>query len=289
MVNSYLATDDIAPQIIFYNGPASSGYTSARYSFYPVTVTPTFKIDGLHTVTGWNQSSCQSYINSRLSTPCYITINAIFSGNASGGTAYYAVTAEQDPGVSGQIKLWSAILEDHDIATSQYGVYNGQELMWEPRAWPLGTQGTVISFTGPYPQTINVQGTYTLNPVTMTFDNLNAVTYLQASSGSKEVLNAQFIDLPDTGTGVGGSPGLGLEDLVLTVGPNPSYGILSISSAIPTGARGTVSVFDLHGRVIEEFDAGGTSMIEPEEPGIYFVRLQTSSGDVLTERFTVIR
>ena len=79
MVNSYLATDDIAPQIIFYNGPAANAYTSARYSLYPVTATPTFKIDGLYTQIGWNQSNCQNYINSRLATPSYLSIAVTFS------------------------------------------------------------------------------------------------------------------------------------------------------------------------------------------------------------------
>jgi hypothetical protein len=289
MVNSYLATGDIAPQIIFYNGPGSSAYSSARYSFYPVSATPTFKIDGLYQVVGWNQSSCQNLINTRVATPAYVTINAIFSGDASGGTAYYAVTAEQDLGATGQIKLWGAILEDHDIATSAYGVYNGQELMWEPRAFPLGSQGQVVNFTGPYPQTVNLQGTYTLDPVTMTFSNLNAVTFLQASTGTKQVYNAQFIDLPDTGTSVGESAGIGLSDLVLTLGPNPTTGYISIASSLPAGTSGTIRVFDLQGRIVDEFIAGGATSVCPADPGVYFVRLETTSGEVLTERFTVVR
>jgi len=102
-------------------------------------------------------------------------------------------------------------------------------------------------------------------------------------------MNASFVDLPDTGTGVGDSPDLGLSDLVLTVGPNPTTGYLSIASTLPVGTSGTIRVFDLQGRIIDEFVAGGVTGVSPDDPGVYFVRLETANGEVLTERFTVVR
>jgi hypothetical protein len=286
MVNTYLSSGDIAPMILFYNGPASNPFTAARHSFYGWGYTPTFQTDGLLQRIGWNQSIVQGHINSRLAVPSYLDIDVTFVGDEYGGTATYTLTAEQDLGVS-SLRLYSAIVESGDIATSAYGVYAGQTLAWEPRAWPCGTTGYAISFTGPYPQTLIINRTYTLDPAQHTFENLDVVTFVQTSAGNKEVMNGSFLHLD--GTGVGDSPDLGLSDLVLTIGPNPTSGYLSISSVLPAGISGTIRVFDLQGRIVDEFAAGGTSGINPDETGVYFVRLETSTGEVITDRFTVIR
>jgi len=289
MINSYLSAGDIAPQILFFNGPAANAYSAARISNYGISATPTFKIDGLLTQLGWSQAGCQNYINSRLAVSSVISINADFYGNASGGTANYAITAESDPGVTG-LKVWSAILEDHDIATSAYGVYNAQELMWEPRAFPLGATGTSISFTGPYPQTVYLTQPYTLNPTEHNFDNLNAVTYVQASAGTKEVLNASFIDLPTTATGVYEDEAAQISSSsVLGAWPNPSTGAFAVSSFVPQGITGTVEIFDVTGRSVEQFNAGSIQNMNISEAGIYFIRLTTSSGEVVRRQIAVIR
>lgn len=288
LVNSYLATDDIAPQILFYNGPASNSYNSARHSFYGWGYTPTFQVDGVHQEVGWSASVVHGFIDDRLGVPSYVQIEPSFEGNASGGTAYYNITAEEDLGVSGEIKVWSAIVESHDIASSDYGVYEGQELMWEPRAWPLGSTGTPISFTGPYPQTVEVEGSYTLDPAEHTFDNLEVVTYVQVSSGDKEVLNADFMDLPDTSTGTYGTETAVESSASLFVGPNPSSGVLSVSSVLPPGTTGEVELYDISGRLVKAVTAGTDLQVRLDDAGVYFARLITSSGEVIIERLTVI-
>ncbi len=107
------------------------------------------KIDGL--AASATPSTYAAAINNRLSVPSYIDIEVNCVGNASGGTAYISVTAEQEP-PAGTIKVWSNILEDHEIATGAWGGYNGQEMMWIPVAWPLTTNGSVLNFTGPIPR-----------------------------------------------------------------------------------------------------------------------------------------
>ena len=274
----------------WYNGPGATGWGTTRMSLYGWTATPTFQINGSYQQLGWSQSSVQNYINTALALPCYLTIGSSYSGNAFGGTVTYTLTAEQDLGTTGQLKFWSAIEEDHDIATSGYGVYSGQELMWEPRAFPCGLTGQVVSFTGPYPQTITLTGSYTLDPTTMTFDNLNCVALLQMTTGDRRVLNASFMDLPDSNTGIGdaGTAPVG-SPASLIVGPNPTSGAINIYTLLPTGTTGTVSVFDLDGRIVESFAAGGALNTTIETPGVYFVRLQTSSGEVQTRSCTVLR
>ncbi len=286
MVNTYIAAGDISPMILFYNGPASNPFNAARHSFYGWGYTPTFQIDGVFQRIGWNQSIVQNYINTRVATPSYLDITVTLEGDETGGTATYTLTAQQDLGAS-SLKLYSAIVESGDVAGSGYGYYQGQTMAWEPRAWPCGSNGYPISFTGPYPQELVVVRTYTLDPVQHTYENLDAVTFVQTSSGNKEVMNTSFDHLDQTG--VGDSPDLNLSDLTLTIGPNPTSGYLSISSIIPAGTAGTIRVFDLQGRIIDEFAAGGLSSTSPVETGLYFVRLETSTGEVIIERFTVIR
>jgi len=290
MANGYLSTNDLAPQILFYNGPGATGYTTARDALYGWSATPTFQIDGVSQQLGWSQTNVQNYINARLAVPSYVSITSNVVGNASGGTVYYAITVEQDPGVTGPFKIWSAVLESHETAGSAYGVYAGQELMWEPRAFPMGTSGTLINITGPYPQTINMAGTYTLDPVAHTFDCLDLITYVQATTGTHEVLNAAFTDMPDTATGIEGPGGAPIDaPSTITAWPNPCEGHLSIGTVLPAGVTGTVTVFDLAGRAVTSFDANGASSIELGESGVYLARLETTAGEAVTTRFTVIR
>jgi hypothetical protein len=284
-VNGYLASGDIAPQVLFYNGPAATPYTTARDAFYGWSATPTFQINGAQQVLGWNQSSVQSAINNQLAQPCYLTIQPFFEGDASGGSVTYQITAEQDLADT-QISFWAAIVESHDMASSAYGVYSGQELMWEPRAFPVGTSGQTVTFTGPYPQTITVTGTYTLDPSTMSFDNLESIAYVQSNMGDRRVHNASFIDLPDSGTGIGGGEP---STTTLVIGPNPVVGTLDILSVLPEGETGTISIFDICGRTVGEYAAGGLSTAVLESPGVYFVRMCTASGQVITRSCTAIR
>jgi len=216
-----------------------------------------------------------------------IEVNCV--GNESGGTAYISVTAEQD--LDTGVKLWSAILEDHEIATSAWGGYNGQEMMWIPVVAPTPTAGTVLNFTGPYPQTIDVQGTYTLTPASHPFANLNFAVIVQGyqSNVQKEVFNAYFNTLSYASGVSGDEAAMVSENALLGAWPNPSNGMFSVSSVIPQGATGTVEVFDITGRSVETFSAGSVQSVSIEEAGIYFIRLTTSSGEVLNRQVAVVR
>ena len=252
-----------------------------------MTATPTVKIDGL--AASYNPSAYASAINARLAVPAYIDFDINFVGDASGGMAYYSITAEQEPAQAYSIKVWSAILEDHEMANSSWGGYNGQEMMWIPVAYPLGSQGQVLNFTGPYPQTISVAGSYTLNPSLHPFQNLNVATFVQYASGTREVLNANFMDLPDSATGIYGDETSSASVAVLNVAPNPSTGYFSINCLLPAEETGTVQVFDITGRVVESFPADEAASAFIEESGVYFVHLTTSTGEIIKRRLSIIR
>ncbi|MCK5841506.1 MAG: T9SS type A sorting domain-containing protein [Candidatus Sabulitectum sp.] len=270
---------------MFHNGPAGNSYNWGRQSFYGITGTPTVKIDGL--AASSSSSSYNAAINTRLAVPCHMDIDVNMVGDENGGTAFVSVTAEQAP-AAGTIKVWTVILEDHEVATSAWGGYNGHEMMWIPVAYPLN--GTVLNFTGSYPQTIQVSGNYTLNSSQHPYDDLNVATYVQFSTGTKEVLNASFIDLHDTSTGI-----YDVEELVevtssvLNAWPNPSTGTFAVSSFVPSGTTGTVEIFDIAGRSIYQFTAGSIENIRIEETGVYFIRLTANTGEVVNTQVAVIR
>jgi len=208
-------------------------------------------------------------------------------GGYTGGTAYISVTAEEDPDTS-PIKAWCVITEDHEVATSAWGGYNGQEMMWIPVSFPLGNNGMVVEFTGPYPQTIELEGNYTLNPNLHPYDNLNVVTFVQSTAASKEVLNANLIHLAES-TGLSGEESGYSTVSTITAGPNPTTGAVTIDCALPAEVTGTVQIFDITGRVVESFPAQGTIETQIQESGVYFVHLNTTSGELVRQQITVIR
>ena len=97
------------------------------------------------------------------------------------------------------------------------------------------------------------------------------------------------MDLPDTATGVYGHETGYSPVSVLTAGPNPTTGAVTIDSALPADVTGTVQIFDITGRVVESFQAGGTIHADLRESGVYFVHLTTSEGEMVRQQLTVIR
>ena len=274
--------------IIFANGPAGNAFNSGRDALYNWGYTPTFQTDGIYQRIGWSQSIVQSHINNRLAVPSYLGISVAIVGNASGGTATYTLTAEQDLGAS-PLKLYSAIVESGDIASGAYGYYAGQVMAWEPRAWPAGASGTSVSFTGPYPQTLIIEKSYTLDPSQHSFDNLDVVSFVQLTTGNHEVMNAHFMDLPDTPTGIHEGSTESVNPVSIGISNNPSNGFFNISAILPSGVTGTIAIYDLSGRIVKEFEADGITPVVLEETGVYLIHLLTSAGETVTERCTVIR
>jgi len=269
---------------MFFNGPASNSFNSGRFSFYGVSYTPNNKFDGQNY--SYNPSTYATSIADRLAEPSHLEIFPEIMGDASGGTGNFAFVAEQDLEPSGSLEAYAVIIEDHEIASSSWGGYSGMEMMWIPVAFPLGTSGTTISFNGSYPDTAYVEGSYTLDPKVHIFDNLRLVTWVQETSGSKEVMNAHYMDLPDTWNGIYETNS---EDIQLTLASNPSVGIIGIQTVLPDGVSGTVSVYDMQGRLVHTLPAGVQTVTDVEEPGVYFVRLSTSAGEAITRQCTVLK
>jgi hypothetical protein len=289
-INGYLTQGQIAPTIMFLNGPAVNGFNSHLWNAYWNTgYVPTFVADGVFVSAGWSPGVWTNHMTNRLAVPSYLSISADMDGNASGGTVTYTLTAEQDLGAS-SLKLYSAIVQSNEIASPAYELYSGKTLAWIPKVMPCGNTGTVVEFTGPYPQTIQVVKTYTLNPSQQIFDDLDLVSYVLDTS-TEESMNAAFMDVPDTNTSGAASESEAVVcSSVLTAWPNPATtGVFSISSYVPEGASGTVDIFDVAGRSVDHFSAGSVQNLSLEETGIYFIRLTVSTGEVVRRQVAVIR
>ncbi len=274
----------MAPLYIFYNGPYTNAFNSGRFSFYGVSGTPTVKMDG--TPSSYTPSTYPTAIANRLAVPCHVAIETEFTGDSTGGTATFLITAEEDLGTTGTIKVWSVVIQDSVTATGTgWGGYTGKELMWLPVAWPLGTGGQVVSFTGPYPRTVELSGDYTLDPARHLYDDLRVVTWVQLATGSKQVLNANYRLLSDPEGIEGSAPG----SLALHAGPNPCDGQFTVTATLPEGLTGTVSVFDITGRMVESFPAGNGTGVSVLNTGLYFVRMVTSDGQTAGARIAVVR
>ncbi|OPX32124.1 MAG: hypothetical protein B1H09_01225 [Gemmatimonadaceae bacterium 4484_173] len=283
-VDGYVANDEMAPFTWFLDGPASTGFSSHLWGYWTTGYVPTFVADGVFVSAGWNQTVWTNHVDNRLAVPAYLTIDADMVGDATGGTVTYTITAEQDLGST--LKLYSAIVQSGQVAGSAYGTFNGLTLHHIPVVMPCGNTGTAIEFTGPYPQTIQVVKPYTLDPSQHIFDELELASFVLDTS-LKESMNAAFMDVPDTNTGI--SSGDEVYSGVLTTWPNPTTGNFSISSSVPQGTTGTVEIFDIAGRSIDQFNAGTVQNMTIEKTGIYFIRLTTSTGEVVRRQVAVIR
>ncbi len=282
MMNSYVIAGDMAPVILFYNGPGASGFGNLLIGYYGTGYTPSFFCDGVWERIGWSQSACQSAIDSRLTDPCYLDIDVTIGGDDSSGVVYYNIIAERDLQPGTFVRLLSAFVESGIVANSSWGGYNGQTVNWIPRIAPLGNSGITLDFQGPYPETLSVQGQYTINPA-WNFDNMGIVTFV-IDYQDKEVYNAFYAE--DLGSI------MGIEsteaELGLIVGPNPTSGAFSAVCSMPDGMTGTLDVFDLSGRKVLSSESSDASFII-EQSGLYFVRLTTSDGAVVTRSVAVTR
>ncbi|MCK5132973.1 MAG: T9SS type A sorting domain-containing protein [Candidatus Sabulitectum sp.] len=125
--------------------------------------------------------------------------------------------------------------------------------------------------------------TYTLTA------ELDLVSFV-LNTGTEEAMNAAFMDVPDTNTtGVASECEVAVFSGVLSAWPNPTTGAFAVSSFVPQGVTGTVEVFDITGRSVEQFNAGSVHNMSIERPGVYFIRLTTSSGEIVRRQIAVIR
>ncbi len=292
IVNSHLAVDEISVIRYHVNWPgatdpiylANPSDLNIRKGFYMVSSIPNFKVDG-ESVSP-DSAVMQNLINSRLAVPSYLEIFVARNGGAETGTVSIGLIAEQDLMASDSLLL-NCILVENDVPGS--GMWGSTVFKQAFRDDLFGWPETVFEFSGPYPDTMYFEADYDITG--WVNDNLYLATFVQVHSTSdKEVMNASFSKFIDLPTGIeGGTPASGAP--LLTVGPNPSGGLFSISAEFGGSSPATVSVFDITGRrvVSEDVMPGGSTSFDIGASGLYFVRMTTLEGLSVTESLAVIR
>ncbi len=257
---------------------------TVRKAQYGVSSVPYYKIDGILNASA---SNFQALYNQRLAVPAIIAIDVARNGDAVSGTLSFRIIAEEDPQWTVPMMLWPIIVEDNIPGV---GYWSGSTFEQAFRDNVLGYYGEELVFEGPYPDTIFVDADYTIAS-TWDVNELHLATFVQCAYQAQqhEVENCNWAKFLDIETGIGDAGWENSNNLVLSVGPNPSTGSFSVTAAVPGNMNGTVEVFNIAGRLVFSAPAGEMQNITVDESGIYLVRLSTSDGMSVTESVAVIR
>lgn len=257
---------------------------TVRKAQYGVQSVPYLIFDGIQVSAA---PSLENHFNNRLNTPASIDILVARNGDEAAGAVSIRIIAEQEPQwqEATVMRVWPILVEDNVPGT---GYWAGSVFEQAFRDNLLGPYGEVVEFTGPYPDTIFVDAEYVVAP-SWDANNLFLATFLQCSyqQGDHEVPNAdwqKFMDIPQ-----GVEDGFTPFGPVLTVTPNPGSGVFTALSLLPEGSTGTLQVFDIAGRTLLTFPAGGQTGFSLDGSGVYFVRLVADTGESVTRTIAVVR
>jgi len=257
---------------------------NVRKAQYAVNSVPCYLIDGIIEA---SPATFQSSYDQRLAVPAIIAIDVARNGDAVSGSLSFRIIAEEDPQWTASMMLWPIIVEDNIPGV---GYWSSSAFEQAFRDNVCGYYGEELVFDGPYPDTIFVDADYTI-PSTWDVNELHLATFVQCDyhSDSLEVENCNWSKFLDIETGIGDAGWNNSDNLLLSVGPNPSNGSFSVAASIPENTGATVEVFNVAGRLVSSGHVSEMQNITVDESGIYLVRLSTTDGVSVTESVAVIR
>jgi len=255
----------------------------SRTSVKPSSV-PYFKFDGI--ING-SSGNLQSIYDSRVAVPAILEIEVARNGDETSGTLSIMIIAEEDPEWSVPMMVWPILVEDN-IQGAGYWASSVFEQAFRDNL--LGYYGEEISFEGPYPDTIYVDADYSIDPG-WDVNELHLATFVQCSYQYQEheVENAHYAKFLDLQMGIEDGQWNGWQEPLLSVGPNPSSGTVTVNAFVPENGNGTVEIFSLTGRKVASGSIEEMQTVTLDESGIYIVRLRSDEGLAITESVAVIR
>jgi len=288
-INPHLAAEDLSVARVHVSWPSPSdpiyvanpSEQNARKNFYGVSGVPTLKLDGVITSSVYNLNA--GFAN-RMNTPCYLGIEVAKEDDKDTGTLHVTLTAEQALG-SETLRLHAILVEDNIPGAGQWaGSYFEQAF----RDNLCGANGQVVTFTGSYPSTAEIELPYGTQG--WDEDEVSLCLFLQGQT-SKEVYNAYFkpvLDIP-TWVGISDSQAAITPLQPAVVSPNPSNGSFMVT-VMEDNLSLTAKLYDIGGRLVDQriFTEGSTSF-QVEEAGVYALMLRGQSGETAYSRVVVTR
>lgn len=290
-VNGHIASGNLAVIRTHVNWPsagdpiyqANPTEQTVRKAQYGVSSVPYLIFDGVLVSAA---PLLENHFNARLSVPAYISIVVARNGDETSGNVSIRIIAEQEPQwQEGTVMMVWPILVEDNIPGVGYWANSYFEQAFRDNL--LGYYGQQVSFSAPYPDTVFVDAEYTVAP-SWNANELYLATFLQCAyqQSDHEVPNAhwqKFLDIPQ-----GVDEGFVPFGPVLNVSPNPGAGVFQVGTILPEGATGTLQVFDISGRLVTSFPAGGTDGFTLDASGVYIVRLLTSDGASVSRTIAVV-
>lgn len=257
---------------------------NGRRTFYNINAVPAFKMDGYINPTSGALAAL--YANEALvTTPVTLSINGSYDGGT--GHVEFQVTASTGEALpAGSYRIFVALTETELYYAGSNGV------LWHPNTmrdcFPTYA-GTVVEFTGSFPQTATTSGSFDLNAA-YNWNNCRLVAWLQDTAGQKKVQQAAAVfvsglDLTDAPAAPAPAMALGANY------PNPFNPSTTIPVSVERASAARLDIVTPDGRLVRvlhegelpagtrEFhwdglDANGQGVAS----GVYLVRLHSADG-----------
>ncbi len=270
---------------------------NGRRVFYGISGVPAVKVDGLYT------SPNHVAYALGVATDCDVTITGAYDSNTRTGDYSILVTAEAEL-PAGTYYLYVALTQDPTV--NQYGTH--YDTMRQ--AFP-NYGGTALNFTGPYPQTIQVDGSFAMDYANESgpyagqmeaYDEptTRLVAWAQEISGKKvhNSDNVFVLDLGDLTNVPDNAPAF------MAMGksyPNPFNPTTAIPVKVDEPSSALLQIVGVDGRIVatlhegeltagdHEFSWNGTdAQGNGVASGVYMARLITRAG-VQSDRLVMLK
>jgi hypothetical protein len=257
---------------------ANPADNDARLDYYGISAFPTMMMDGLYDC--WPLSTLQGYFDTRMLVPCHLGIGVQALDGSTQASGTLRLTLSTDIGIDTDATIHSFINESGIPGT---GTFAGSYFNYALRKNLFGPEGDAVSF-GSSPETILIEVDYEIDG-TWDWEQLYLTSFVQ-SNATDEVQNSHMVKLSDLIASGTGDDLPGMQPM-LSLGPNPSGGSITVTSSAP-GPAGEVQVFSMSGRLVAVVP-GGNGTVEIGESGVYLARLVTGEGLSASRTFVVIR
>lgn len=240
--------------------PYYNAETGTRRGYYSVSAAPTLFIDAKNSTSG-SSAALQTEVNGEASTPAYFNVSA--TKNLVGNVMNVSVSTI--PYLTGQFRLFVAVVEKTttgNVATNGETSFHNVMMKMMPDA-----SGTVLNCVADSAITTNLSVDLT-GTFIEEYSDLDVIVFVQ-DYATKEIMNSGYASQLLSNDS--------FELSKIKVYPNPSNGVFTIDTALPTD----VAVFDVTGKEVYK----GTSITKETslnltnlQKGVYMLKMKNELG-----------